>query len=268
MRLITDSDGLPCGRAALAFEAMETGIHSIGGFVSGAQSQNAQQFSKSYIGAMSFEPEGPQRFWGKRQLLGNITEWANTQASLLAGMDIGDVSKYIASVNIAYYQGDPSPVAMILINREVKNLEYVYQKLIDQEKIYAPIEWNGDNNESLRIKDISFQTPGISRGFGPGELQFLVLVMEPSYEAGFSMNSAYHAVPTEKNPAPSSFLSCLERHAKSNGQELQMEIVNEMPIATYIGKDSPREGLVHGHEFKMPTLKITLHDGSLDTPTP
>jgi Histidine kinase-, DNA gyrase B-, and HSP90-like ATPase len=136
IRVLKGPDGLPCGRAAIGFGHIEAGIQSVGGL---ASSQAVLNFSQAYVGAMGFEPGGPARNAGP--LLGpNVEAWASEQARLLAQVEIADFEKYIAAMNVAAFGGDPTQIAMVLLNRKPTPLATVYDMLAAGKPIFAAIE--------------------------------------------------------------------------------------------------------------------------------
>jgi len=139
IRAIKGTDGVPCGRAAVGFRQLESGIDSVGGFASSSHSRSVHSFSTTYIGALGFEPDGLRR--GTGVPLAPKTEieaWASEQARLIASLTVSEREKYLAAMNVANFGGDPTPIARILINREIHSLESAYEFLVDQMK-YSPL---------------------------------------------------------------------------------------------------------------------------------
>jgi hypothetical protein len=90
------------------------------------------------------------------------------------------------------------------------------------------------------IPMIYHQNPHYGIGFEWNELDFSVVAME-AWSGRRVPEQVYHQIPTTEEPAPSCFLSCLERYADSKGRALQMEPVGDMLFATYKGEASARE---------------------------
>jgi hypothetical protein len=251
-RVIEGPDG-PCGRAAIAFGNIETGIESVGGLASSTHSRMSN-FSMQYVGAIGFEPGGPRRNAGC--LLGdNVGAWATEQAQLLTQFEISDIEKYLAAVNAANFGGDPTPIAMVLINRRPTTLSTVYDLLQDGTTIYAPIEHSGGLVEISRVYHST--SPGIKSALAWNELDFGVTTME-AWPGGHIPDKAYHRIPTEETPMPSCFLSCLQRYAYSKRRTLQWELESDVLFARYKGEASAREKLLPGLELRATGLKLSL----------
>jgi hypothetical protein len=124
MRVVEGPDGEPCGRAAIGFGKLESGIDSVGGFASSQHSRLVGSFSQVYIGALGFEPDGLRRGTGPQfASKAKIEAWASEQATLVAQLEVNDLEKYLAAMNVAAFGGDPTPIARILVNREVQTLQ-------------------------------------------------------------------------------------------------------------------------------------------------
>ncbi len=260
MRVIEGPDGEPCGRAAIAFGRLESGIDSVGGFASSQHSRIVGSFSRVHIGALGFEPDGLRRGTGPQVApKARIEAWASEQANLVAQMEVSDLEKYLAAINVAGFGGDPTPIARILVNREVQPLQAVYDLLADGKEILAVVGPSSrDRTRALSLKTVTYQVrAGYGIGLSPKELSFVRETLE-GWGGRVPEDQAYHEIPTENFPAPSSFVSCLERHAASKCRKLKTEILPNVLFATYIGEASPRDGLSSGTEVRGPACKFWL----------
>lgn len=253
IRVMTGPNSEPCGRAAIAFGLIETGIHSISGLVAAHHSRAISNFSMSFVGAIGFEPDGPRRDSGAWRNPAGVKAWASEQAVLLAKTKINEMERYIAAINIAEFDGDPTPIATILINRKPTSLSKVYNALAKRKEIFAAFS----TAHGLSISTIHWQTPYYGLGLRSNEVDFSVLTME-AWSAARIPNPVYHKIPSAEDPTPSCFLSCLERYASSKGRTLKMEIVGNVLFATYKGESSPREKLSVGAELRGSAVNLSL----------
>jgi hypothetical protein len=250
IRVLKRPDGVPCGRAAIGFGLIEAGIQSVGGL---ASSQAVQNFSMAYVGAMGFEPEGPRRNAGF--LLGAIEAWASEQAGLVAQIEISAFEKYLAAMNVAAFGGDPTQIAMVLLNRKPTPLASVYDMLAAGKPIFAAVD---ASLTGLKLSMVFHRSgPSFRQSFGWNELDFAVDTIE-AWSGSRSPDERYHSVPTEEVPVPSSVLSCLKRYAQSQARTLQWDVESNVLCAHYKGEASPRDKLSVGDELRTTALKLSL----------
>ena len=256
LRIINGPDLEPCGRAAIALADVEAGLASIGGLVSSIQSGHTGNFSTHFVGAMAYEPDGPKRSAGKPfASAAQVERWGTEQARLLEGAQLGDREKYVAAINVAKFGGDPTPIAMILINRIPTSLEQVYELLENGEVIYGVV---GAKFDKPSIEMLYHQSRlHFQEILGHGELHFLVKTME-AWRVGRFPDDAYHLLPHDGAEFRTCFLSCLERYATSKRRILKMEFNPDMAFATYKGEESTREKLYSGMEIRGGALKVWL----------
>ncbi len=258
IRLLNDQDGEPCGRAAIAFGYLRAGIASIGGFVSGLNTRSVFNFSQSYVGALSFEPNGPRRDSGPAVAPTQLRAWATEQAKLLSGTGINDLEKYLSAINIAEFGGDSSPIAMALINRKLTPLMEVYNMLADGKEIFAPIDTHSQEPTISMIYNT--ERPGLRGGFTENEIDFAVITME-KWSSPYVSLDIYHRIPTGSAPTDlidKCFISCLRRHAESKSRTLRWEVVEDILFARYKGERSPRQKLEAGMELRAAGLRLWL----------
>jgi hypothetical protein len=256
IRVIIGPDGEPCGRAAIGFRGIDAGIDSVGGLVASRHSRVIGSFSIAYVGAIGFEPSGPRRDSGPPCSRAGVEAWASEQALLVAQITVSDLENYVAAMNVAAFGGDPTPIATILINRKPASLIKVHDTLSEGKEVFAAFD--ASTGRGPRISMIHhWQTPYYAIGFDWNELNFLVVAME-AWSGTRASDEEYHRCPTTEEPAPSCFLSCLQRYAHSKGRTLKMEIVSNVLLATYKGEASSREHLSVGTELRADAIKLSL----------
>jgi len=210
----------------------------------------------SYVGGIGFEPDGPRRNSGPLRAPAEVKAWASGQAQLLAATTISDPEKYLAAMNVADLGGDPTPIARILINRKPEALGDVFETLAHGTNIFAVLGASMGRGQAISMIHY-YRNPHLGISFGWDELDFSVATME-AWSGRRYPDQAYHQIPTTEEPAPSCFLSCLERYAVSKGRVLHMELVRDALLATYKGEASARENLAVGTELRGDAIKLSL----------
>jgi len=256
LRLLYSADGVPCGRAAIGFGYVEAGVQSIGGLVSSEHTRAIHQFSMTFAGALGFEPAGPRRNAGPI-LECNTNAWASEQAALLAQSNLNEYEKYLAALNVAEFGGDPTPIAMILINRQPTAISKVYDMLQPGTPIFAVVGAPTIIQPAAISMLFHWRSPGHGEGLQWNELDFTLATME-AWHGRRLPDRVYHQIPTAETPAPSSFLSCLDRYAIDRKRTLRFEPRTNMLLARYKGEVSAREKLSQGTEFRSTALKLSL----------
>ena len=260
VRKIEGPDGAQCGRAAIAIGGLNAGVDSVGGLVASSHSRSVTSFSRNYVGTLDFEPDGVRRSAGLSVATKTkIAAWASEQAALISQLEIHELEYYLAAANVAFFGGDASPIARILVNRETLKLDAVFQILEQGTVIYAALDpqFRGES-EGLRISNVYYRPhPSHGIGLSRNEIEFFNTTME-SWSGSVHTDSIYHQVPTEKYSASSSFLSLLKRYAEFRNRVMRLELLSDFVFGKYVGKESPREGLVQGSELRGPACKLWL----------
>ena len=257
IHVIKGPDDEPCGRAAIAFGLIEAGVDSVGGLASSRHSRMIRNFSMAYVGGIEFEPGGPRRDSGPPRRPAEVKAWASEQALLVAENTMSDFENYLAAMNVAHLGGDPTPIATILINRQPTALINVYNTLAEGKEIFAVL--GASTGRGPAISTIQhWRNPHYGVGLGWNELDFSGISMEAWSGGPIIPDQVYHQIPTTEEPAPSCFLSCLERYALSKGRALQMETVGDVLFATYMGETSAREKLDVGTKLRGGAIKLSL----------
>jgi hypothetical protein len=263
LRIVRDSHGQSCGRAAIRFDPVAASIASLGGLFAGPEPRSPDTVVRGYIGAMAVKAAGLTRAEGgvlaDRRALQN---WASDQAVLMADCGMSDDQRYQAAVNVANYGGDPTPIAMIVMNRNLVGIEEVTKILLNRTEVLAVLDDTFLRIASLRdymqIGRITYRRSiGTSQWYSPTELEFSGVVLE-SHLGSPHGGVTFLQVPTEKQPAWSSFLSCLKRHLEGVGERLVWEQKNDALLALYSGQHSARDGLFLGLELRGSALSIRL----------
>jgi hypothetical protein len=132
----------------------------------------------------------------------------------------------------------------------------VYDTLAEGTNIFAVLGASTGRGPAISMIQY-YQNPHVGLGFGWDELDFSVAVME-AWSGRRHADQVYHQIPTTEEPAPSCFLSCLERYVASKGRVLHMEPVGEVLLAAYKGEAFAREKLTAGTELRGGAIKLSL----------
>lgn len=256
IRVIEGPDHEPCGRAAIGFGRVDVGIESIGGLVSSRHSRAIGNFSMSFAGAIDYEPNGPQRGTGSLTNPSGVATWLTEQVRILAASPIAEFERYLASMNIAAFGGDPTCVATILVNRKAVSLNAVYELLAAGKEIFVVVGQGGTYGPSIFMVQY-WPTHYLSISLGWEELDYAVDTIE-AWKGAQYPDQIYHKIPTIEEPADQSFLSCLQRYSLSKDRALIMEPVKDVLFARFKGEASPREKLTPGMELRGDAIKLTL----------
>ena len=134
-------------------------------------------------------------------------------------MEVDEFEKYLAAMNVAQFGGDPTPIAMILINRKPTTLAGVYKMLAAGKAVTAAVKSFCRKATSNNLNGDALAKSRSRGGLGRMELDFAVATME-AWSSRRVPDQHYHQIPTEEMPAPSCFLSCLKRYAEADARRL------------------------------------------------
>jgi hypothetical protein len=182
-----------------------------------------------------------------------ISAWATQQAELLSALQLRAENRYVAAINVARFSGNPLPIAMIRRNREIVRVDEVVADLLSGAVVHVPVEERDEGQPRIGavMRQIGWSSwVGLSRE----ELSFEGVVLEAWGRMAHSDN--YHLIPTADNPAPFSFLACLEGACARLGVKLAIEFAANHLLAKYVGKPSEREGVQLGDEFRHLSLML------------
>jgi hypothetical protein len=251
IQVIKGPSGETLGRAAISYRNIKAGVKSIGALASAQIG-----FTTTHVGAIEYEPRSPRREPGDLRGPGEVKVWASKQAELLAQEEITDSEKYTAAINVAEFRGDPTPIAIIPINRKLTSLAEVYGILAKGTAIFAPVEKTSRNRTSLSWARY-WVSSGYGIGVGPDSLNFEVLTME-KWGVSDVGDPVYCHIPLDGENEVSTFLSCLQAFAGHRGRIVNIESANDIVFATYRGEPSTLERLFVGAEFRGDGIKISL----------
>jgi len=150
-----------------------------------------------------------------------------------------------------------TPIAMILINRQPTAISKVYDMLQPGTPIFAVVGAPTIIQPAAISMLFHWRSPGHGEGLQWNELDFTLATME-AWHGRRLPDRVYHQIPTAETPAPSSFLSCLDRYAIDRKRTLRFEPRTNMLLARYKGEVSAREKLSQGTEFRSTALKLSL----------
>lgn len=230
-----------------------TGVATVGTLrVTSDFGQVVQDFS----GAIDHEPAGPRRGIKQAAAASLVPAWATQQAELAASMNIPMPQRLYIAQRVARFEGDGSPIAFILFEREWISLETALTKALERREIYVPVQAGNGKRVSMAVA--RERHSGLIDNYKVGELEYLVPAMEGDHSSG---SEEYYAVPTLDDPSTFSFLSMFNRLAQSKNISVTGEFFEKVDFARYVGPDSPREGLPHGKLIGCSGLKLTVRPG-------
>ncbi|POR40196.1 hypothetical protein CRT23_25280 [Methylobacterium sp. V23] len=258
LAIIPASDGTPIGLAAINTTNGSFGLDNIGGFAAGGHSRSVSSMSEAYIGSLRREPDGPRR--GAGTLLPSseaIAAWASDQAVKLSEQDVLPGNKYIASMNICMFGGDPLPIATALLNRDFVSIEAVADMLISGEDVFTPVNPRREEGELFEIDAIMLEISSHHRSYlRPDELHLYGKVLE-AWNVGSHREKRFHLIGIDQD-MPNSLTGCLYRLCAQRGFSLNFEPLGSHTFGKYTGPSSERDKIESGKEIIQPALKLTV----------
>lgn len=228
-----------------------TGVRTVGGLRAG---DLFNPFSSEFMGTIDFEPSDPTRSRGGFSAgKDKVAAWATEQARVVAASNAPETIRRYAAKRIADFGGDSSPIATIKFNRVEISLLEMFELLRSGEPVYAPVSPPIGHNANAHMGVVREHQVGFIDNYRPEELEYLVRTIEGSPD-----NGALYAIPTTDGPTGPEFLSMLARAAGREGYGLEMEVLERVDFARYVGQDSPRQGLAHGKLIGCTALKLAL----------
>lgn len=212
------------------------------------------QFRDEFAGVIDYTPADPRRSRGAPKAGYKISTWASTQAikhneAHTKSFDLSRVAQRVAD-----FGGDASPIALMLLNRELKDLPTIFNFIKDKGAVYAPLKYADFNNKEIAITVVRERHSGLLDHYRPGELEYLL----PTIEACTDASSKLYRIPGDDNDSDIGFYSLLSNFAKKQGFALIGEVISHIEFAKYVGPDSPREDLEHGKIIGCSGLKIHI----------
>lgn len=227
-----------------------TGVRTVGGLRAG---ELFNPFASEFMGTIDFEPSDPTRSRGEFSAgKDKVAAWATAQAQLVSASDAPATIRRYAAKRVAGFGGDSSPIATIKFNRVEVSIPEMFEHLKSGEPVYAPVSPRIGHDAQAHISVVREHQTGFIDNYRPEELEYLVRTIEGDSD------SALYAIPTSDEPTGPDFISMLARVAIREGYGLQMEGLERVDFARYVGQDSPREGLPYGKLIGCTALKLAL----------
>lgn len=209
-------------------------------------------FSDEFTGVIDYEPEDPRRVRGAPVAGAHLKAWVSDQAIKHRDAGTEPPNRIYVAQRVADFGGDATPILMMRLNREWKDLAEIFRCLAEEGPIYAPLKYRDFDREVIVITVVRERHTGFIDNYRPGELEYLVQTIE----AGVDTNSSLYILEREGVVDENSFCAALDRFAIQKGFRIGLEIVERMEFARYIGQASPRDGLVPGKMIGCSALKI------------
>lgn len=227
------------GRAALNPSSEQLGIRTIGGF--GRKRGGFVNISTDrFFGQLAMRPDGPRRDFGPWVNADAATAWADSQVKKWSTVPLESLHKHMLAVRASSFGADPSALIVVLIGDMWLTISDIFKKLVEGTHFLAPIE-RGPRLDSgrFKIRSTAVELYGLL-GFREEddwrfEANIITSKLSNTYEE-------FWEIPTDKIPAPNSFLSCLERWALTQGREIIVTL-EQRKVAHYSGPDIRRLGL-------------------------
>ena len=243
-----DPEDPSAGLAAVAGVAAR-GVRTIGML---RATDGFSQYANEFWGAIDYQTTEPRRSYGAPRSKALLSRWASEQAFIAAEkIAVGSQQRIIAR-RVAEFGGDATPIASISFDREWLSLQEAFDKAIRVGKVYMPVKSGPGHNNALVMAIVRQHQSGLIDSYLPGELEFLVPIMEGSDGS----DKSYYTISTDDHPAQNSFLSMMIRLGISQGVEIKGQIIERFPTARYVGENSPRQGLIHGAIIHCDVLEL------------
>lgn len=246
-----DPDDPSAGLAAITGYATP-GVATVGTLR--ATPQYGNDHRGGYAGAIDHHPGGPNRTEGAPRAEALLAKWASEQAVLLAKTDLPFPQRHYAAQRVAAFDGDASPIAGMRLNGEWATLEEVFDALVRDGPLHAPIKNDMSERERILLTMVRERHTGFIDSYRPGELELLLPVLEGIDVSG---SDHLHRVSTNVDPASTGFLALLHLHATRRGYAIDGEFLDHVEFARYVGRPSERDGLEHGKIIATAGLKLT-----------
>lgn len=209
-------------------------------------------FSDNFAGVIDYEPEDPRRGRGIPIAGELLKEWASDQA--IRHRDAGTETPnriYIAQ-RVSDFGGDATPILMMRLDQEWKDLTQILKRLTEEGPLYAPLKYQDFSNSVIVITVVRERHSGFIDNYRPGELEYVI----PTIESGTDQNSTLYILERGGVMEENGFYAILCRFAIQKGFIINAEIVERIDFARYVGQASPRDDLVPGRMIGCSALKI------------
>ncbi|KAA3447846.1 hypothetical protein C7I87_24990 [Mesorhizobium sp. SARCC-RB16n] len=244
-------DGQIIGRASLNPSGAKLSVYTIGGL--GKKKQGHVDHGRQFVGCLDLSPRGPRRDSGDLLSRPVIEQWATGQVKKWLATDIDARERNFISAHAAHFGGDPLAIANCLVDNEWLTVADVFEKLLANELIYAPIKPADHQRDQWAIMG----TVNHSSGFVIPEDEVEVTLKNVLLAGDTAGTQAYWVLPEDSKPAPLSFIGCLGRYAKSKGKHLVFEGGN-VDFGLYSGENSRILQLKNGQRLMLPGIWLSL----------
>lgn len=208
------------------------------------------KYADDFIGTLEYDPGGPKRDAGKPRAKEQMARWASEQALLIAAKAPPFPERQSYAERVCQFGGNATPLFGMPFNGEWIDLDEIVAKLISGIILIAPLKVGAHGEAQLaRVRE---RHSGYLDNYRKGELKYRV----PTLEATDSSQDKIYVVPTEDRADDVSFFGIIGRHAASRGYSFQIEGVERVDFAEYVGEASPREGLLPGKRIITSGLKM------------
>jgi hypothetical protein len=209
-------------------------------------------FSDEFTGVIDYEPEDPRRGRGIPIAGEHLKTWASNQAILHRDAGTETPNRIYIAQHVADFGGDATPIVMMRLNQEWKDLTEVLRCLTEEGPLYAPLKYRDFNNKVITITVARERHTGLIDSYRPGELEYVV----PTIEASSDSTSNLYILENDGVMDENGFYAILCRFAIQRGFRVSAEIIERIEFARYIGQASLRDDLVPGKMIGCSALKI------------
>ena len=237
------------GLAAVGFQMERAGVEVIGGLNAVG---STIRFQAEFSGALEHVPKGPSRAAGAFVDKEMLARWATEQAILCAEQLSDPRELHEAAANICAFGGDPSPIAVIILNGEVATLNEVCEILISGQKVIAPVEL--EPSDELIITHISASTATAHLEIRPSEIEKRCVLLTPLGDYSYRHELYYSAA---VSGGAMSFVRCLANSMEAAGYCLEIGDPEDSAVGEYTGPSSERDQLWHGTELRSLAVQLS-----------
>ncbi|MFA1676263.1 ATP-binding protein [Rhizobium mongolense] len=245
----------PIGRAALNPAKRALGAFTVGGM--GSRIQPGVVTAPNHVGTIDRLPDGPRREpggWRKREL---VSQWATAQVEAWAKAQITAQERNFIAANACAFGGDPLAIANAQVDDQWYNIEQLYQLLLAEGAIYAPIRPTDGKADVWAVMDRVNLEGG--RLYHPDDIK---VERKNVLLAGETADiKQYWSIPNEGLPDPNSIFGLLGQTALAHGKVLEYS-GEKVDFGYYKGPTIPTQYRKNGERISLVTIILRLLDGT------
>ncbi len=250
---LIDPENPGLGLASIAiqesgYSSFNLDVATVGGLAAGRLNSELIFRVSEYFGSIEHIPAGPRRDGGTFLDPGKVAAWATRQCVAIAKLDIGDETKNRAASLVSFFGGDPRPIANCRLDREFVGFSEVANLLGEGRTLHCPLPEFYSDAYGTYVTTVQIQN-NRSSGLEPDEWTSDLNILE--LMDGAFPNSNYSQINTDGNFHHNSFFGLVSAELSRLGKRMKVTISEDRVIATYVGKDSPREKISSGDKIKM-----------------